>query len=328
MNLISVIVPVYNVEKYIRRCVDSILQQTHENLEIILVDDGSVDSSGVICDEFDRSDRRVKVVHKENGGLSSARNAGLDVSTGDYIGFVDGDDYIKPDMYKKLLIGLQDYSGDYSTGGMIEKSMSGGETVRGCKDEGIIIQNKREAFVDYLTDMRYNLSSVCCKLFKRELIDTARFTEGIIGEDIDFMYRLIERVNRVVCINTPVYYYFHREKSITTSFITERSFDMIRTSDRMDKFFMERHTDLMWIATVARLRYILDIRRQTKRSSDVTGDYARRLDRLVRREFGRFVLCRGIPISSRFLMLSMAGGVFDYVFPICDIILKILNNGS
>lgn len=98
---ISVIVPVYNVEKYLVRCVDSIVNQTYENLEIILVDDGSPDASGSICDSF--TDPRIRVIHKENGGLSSARNAGLDIATGDYIGFIDSDDWIAPDMYETML---------------------------------------------------------------------------------------------------------------------------------------------------------------------------------------------------------------------------------
>ena len=97
---ISVIVPVYNVEQYLPRCVESILAQTYENLEILLVDDGAKDGSGAICDAYARQDERVKVIHKENGGLSSARNAGIDASTGEYLSFVDSDDWIEPDMYE------------------------------------------------------------------------------------------------------------------------------------------------------------------------------------------------------------------------------------
>ena len=100
---ISVIVPVYNVENYLRRCVDSIINQTYKNLEIILVDDGSPDNCPVICDEYAQKDSRIKVIHKENGGLSSARNCGMDMATGEYIGFVDGDDWIESDMYKFLI---------------------------------------------------------------------------------------------------------------------------------------------------------------------------------------------------------------------------------
>ena len=112
--LISVIVPVYNVEPYLRRCVDSILRQTYRNLEILLVDDGTKDNCGAICDAYARQDERVKVIHKENGGLSSARNAGIDASTGEYLSFVDSDDWIEPDMIKALadnMTRVSDYAG-------------------------------------------------------------------------------------------------------------------------------------------------------------------------------------------------------------------------
>ena len=101
-QIISVIVPIYKVESYLKKCVDSIINQTMTDLEIILVDDGSPDNCGKICDAYAEQDARIRVIHKENGGVSSARNAGLDICTGDYIGFVDGDDYIAPDMYKIL----------------------------------------------------------------------------------------------------------------------------------------------------------------------------------------------------------------------------------
>lgn len=103
MDLISVIIPVYNVEMYLEQCLDSVLSQTYHNLEVILVDDGSADTSGTICDQYKEKDARVKVIHKKNGGLSSARNAGLELAKGDWIGFVDSDDYLAPEMYEALL---------------------------------------------------------------------------------------------------------------------------------------------------------------------------------------------------------------------------------
>ena len=113
-NLISVIVPVYNIEAYLRKCIDSILAQTYTNLEIILVDDGSTDNSGEICNEYAAKDARIRVIHKGNGGLSSARNTGIDIATGKYIGFVDSDDYLAPDMYEKLLGAIVNNHADIS----------------------------------------------------------------------------------------------------------------------------------------------------------------------------------------------------------------------
>ena len=103
MKKISIIVPIFNIEKYLSRCLDSILEQTYKNLEVILVDDGSVDNSGMIADKYARKDQRIKVIHQVNQGVSAARNTGIDLATGDYIGFVDGDDYIEPDMYEILM---------------------------------------------------------------------------------------------------------------------------------------------------------------------------------------------------------------------------------
>ena len=114
MSLISVIVPIYNVEKYLDRCVDSIINQTYKNLEIILVDDGSPDNCLAICDSWAEKDRRIKVIHKENGGVSSARNSALDIASGDYIGFVDSDDWIEPDMYEILIKNAKKYDADIS----------------------------------------------------------------------------------------------------------------------------------------------------------------------------------------------------------------------
>ena len=114
--LISVIVPVYNVEKYLGKCVDSILAQTYENLEIILVEDGTKDNSGAICDAYAAKDSRIRVIHKENGGLSSARNAGMDIARGEYFGFVDSDDWIEPKMYETLLNLAEKYHADLVCG--------------------------------------------------------------------------------------------------------------------------------------------------------------------------------------------------------------------
>ena len=112
MAVISVIVPVYKVEKFLDRCINSIIQQTFTNLEIILVDDGSPDRSGEICDEWKMKDKRIRVIHKENGGLSDARNKGLDVATGDYVAFIDSDDWIDPDMFQLLYDATQKYQAD------------------------------------------------------------------------------------------------------------------------------------------------------------------------------------------------------------------------
>ena len=133
--LISVIVPVYNVAEYLSRCVDSILAQSYENLQIILVDDGSTDDSGKICEEYAKKDARIQVIHQNNGGLSSARNAGLDLASGEYIGFVDSDDWIEPEMYAEMLARMEKYDAQLVCAGRCDVDGGTGEKTRGLCPE-------------------------------------------------------------------------------------------------------------------------------------------------------------------------------------------------
>ncbi len=185
---ISVIVPVYKVEKYLARCVDSIIDQTYKNLEIILVDDGSPDGCGAMCDEYAKKDERIKVIHKENGGLSSARNAGLDIATGDYIAFVDSDDRITPDAYENLLKAL-DGKSDAIANFMYEREMESGETfpsvVPHKNDEIISVENYIGELMMHVGDV-----SACTKLFPKGVISGVRFAEGFLNEDLLFMLEI------------------------------------------------------------------------------------------------------------------------------------------
>ena len=146
--LISVIIPVYKVEKYLDRCLESIVNQTYKNLEIILIDDGSPDNCPAICDEYAQKDSRIKVIHKANGGVSSARNKGIDVATGDYIGFVDSDDWIEPDMYETLIKNAEQYNSDISRCSYVISESMSGQTSK-SQDNGTI-------FLEDSIEMRRN----------------------------------------------------------------------------------------------------------------------------------------------------------------------------
>ena len=177
---VSVIVPVYNMEKYLSRCVDSILAQTYKNLEVILVDDGSKDSSPAICDQYSERDSRVKVVHKENGGLSSARNAGLDVATGDYIGFVDSDDYISPEMYSVLCQCLENSDCEIANL-MYVRADENGRTTPSKVPHNTDKEIEAEQFAKELM-LHTGDVSVCTKLFCAGLFQNIRFPEGKLNE--------------------------------------------------------------------------------------------------------------------------------------------------
>ncbi len=224
-DLISIIVPVYNVGQYLDRCMTSILQQTYRRLEIILVDDGSTDSSPAKCDAYARKDSRVRVIHKPNGGLSDARNAGLAVASGDYIGYVDSDDWIEPDMYERMhqacaahgaQLAVCRYFCEYK-----DHTVAGGG--------GSVVPLSREALLEiYISGHEeyviYN--SVWSKLFHRDLVSGALFPKGRNSEDIMYTTRAFCKVERAVYLDQCFYHYvLDREGSIMNEADNKRMFD-------------------------------------------------------------------------------------------------------
>lgn len=213
---ISVIVPVYKVEPYLRRCIDSILAQTYTNLEIILIDDGSPDNCPVVCDEYERKDSRVRVIHKENGGLSDARNAGLDICTGEYIAFVDSDDWIEPDMYEKLLANMTQFGTEMSVGGVSDDAENNGN-YHSVKVSNYGDKTFAESNVEAMK--RYFLGSWAAwdKLYKASLFDGIRYPVGEINEDEAIVLLLLGKCRTVCYTNDVCYHYVKRPDSITTT---------------------------------------------------------------------------------------------------------------
>ena len=231
-ELISIIVPVYKVEKYLDKCVESIVEQTYKNLEIILVDDGSPDNCPVMCDEWAQKDSRIKVIHKENGGLSSARNAGLDACTGDYIGFVDSDDWIEPDMYEYLLdIGMKNNADVSRCGFIIETEIFDG-TVDSKNDSELRVLSGDELIIE-LVNGDYNEGIMCNKLYKRRLFDSVRFKEGIIIEDCLANYYIYKQQITLVSSFAVKYHYLQRGDSITGTAFSEKSFDILKVHNEI-----------------------------------------------------------------------------------------------
>ena len=212
-ELISIIVPVYNVEKCIGKCVNSIQRQTYQDLEIILVDDGSTDGSGGICDQYALKDSRIKVIHKQNEGLSDARNSGLEICTGKYVGFVDGDDWIADDMYEFLYRTLCDNQADVAVCGRFLESDEDGIYGAEDNDGGVVIYNTREA-VKAVVEDRLIHSYAWDKLYKREMFEGIRYPSGRYVQDIFTTYRVFMNAERVVCANVAKYYYYQRKNSI------------------------------------------------------------------------------------------------------------------
>ena len=242
MPKISIIVPVYNVENYLKNCIDSILNQTFKDFELILVNDGSTDNSLNICEDYKSIDDRIKIVNKKNGGLSSARNAGLDIATGEYIGFIDSDDYIHPQMYEILYneikneadISMCDFEKVYE----FDKKLLGSNFV---SDYEIEILNNEEALSKLAEKNEVTYVVAWNKLYKKELFKDIKFKEGIIHEDEYIIHRLLYQVNKLIYVKEKLHFYLQRKGSIIDKKLDIDRVDyMLACSDRV-RFFYEKN---------------------------------------------------------------------------------------
>lgn len=224
MDKISVIVPVYNVEKYVKKCLESISNQTYKNIEIIIVNDGATDNSEKICREFVGNEDRAKLYTKENGGLSSARNHGMQFVTGNYVLFIDSDDYISEEMIEELYNNIKAESADVSVCG-VYNVYSDGQSPQ-CKEE-IYFSCDRDGFLkEYFIGEKIP-GTICNKLISYEIASKISFPVGKIYEDAFYQFKLVKYAKKYVVTTKPYYYYFHRENSITTKPYTIKNMDCI-----------------------------------------------------------------------------------------------------
>lgn len=214
MEIISVIVPAYNVKMYLERCMNSIIHQTYQALEIILVDDGSTDGTGELCDEIAKRDARIIVIHKENGGLADARNAGLEIASGAFVSFIDSDDYIETDMYESMIAEMKDASVSIVEIGMIVTDTKGCDSLQ-VSDRRLYL-TREEAFL-HLLEYGKLLSSSANKLFRRSLFDKLRYKKGIHYEDTEIIPKLLHECDHVVILDKAFYHYVLRNGSIMRS---------------------------------------------------------------------------------------------------------------
>lgn len=257
-ELLSVIVPVYNVEQYLPRCVDSILAQTYPNLEIILVDDGAQDASGKICDDYAARDPRIRVIHKENGGLSSARNAGLDAARGEYLAFVNSDDWIEPDAYEAMLALARKYGEKLVCAGRYDVDGRTGQRQLGlCPQKEERITGEEMAGRIFLWDGCD--SSACDKLYHRSLFRELRYPEGKVCEDVPVTYRIALQAEQVVLCDKPFYNYFHRPDSITTAAVSENSFHFSQHTAEIYPYIRDNHPKIEAQARYFRVRSLSHI---------------------------------------------------------------------
>ncbi|MCM1508604.1 MAG: glycosyltransferase [Ruminococcus flavefaciens] len=250
MNEFTVIVPVYNVEKYLRRCLDSILSQTFAPKKIILVDDGSTDSSGKICDEYAEKEKSIIVVHQKNQGLSAARNKGIDICRTELITFVDSDDYIENNMYEVMIKNMDSAKADMSICGVWTEKENGEKTTR--RKTGIKkVWSAKEALIILNSYQHFNMS-VWNVMFKRSLFEgenPLRFPVGKKCEDYYLMHQLIARVNRLVYDSNPYYHYVQRPNSISRN--VKINLAPIGASLAQLDFYRKNYPDIAYVAETA-----------------------------------------------------------------------------
>ena len=270
--LISVIVPVYKVEKYLDRCINSIVNQTYRNLEIILVDDGSPDKCPLMCDEWQKKDERIRVIHKKNGGLSSARNAGLDIATGELIGFVDSDDFILPEMYEYLYGLIIENDADLSMCRFIY-----------VNEEGIPVQDEAKAEDDcdsinvmsgdealrILITLEWEYVLAWNKLYRSDIFRNIRYPEGRIHEDNFTAHHILGQCRRVAATNRKLYMYTQRDDSIMGRF--RKSFNVRSMQDTfaagMDCYNFLRDKDMHDLADITLIDNYSFIREKLRQGS-------------------------------------------------------------
>lgn len=258
---LSVIVPVYNVADYVVACVESIVANKVKDYEIILVNDGSTDSSLQIIRKLEKKYREIKVIDKKNGGLSSARNAGIDVALGEYISFIDSDDTIDDMMFKKLLDKASESNYDIVTCGV---KMIYPEKIVNVGPSFAYDLNSKEDVKKQMYDF---YPAACNKIFRRDVLNDIRFKEGVAYEDVEFIYRLLPRIHKIGVVNGYYYNYFQREGSITYSY-NKKLYDLVSNMDSIVKYykdnnlFMEYHDEIEY--TYVRYLFATFVRRLAK----------------------------------------------------------------
>lgn len=232
--MISIIVPVYNAEKYLTDTISSILQQTYKDFELILVDDGSKDNSPQMCDLIAEKDERVVVIHKENQGVSAARNTGIDQARGEYICFIDSDDYVEKDMLECLVNNAEEYKADISCCGLVQVALDGEVKNHYCHGEKEKIENMELLMQAFFTVPMYKeiLYGPYNKIVRTEIVKTVRFNEKYtVAEDLLFNFECLEKATVFYLENRELYHYIKRENSISTSKFAEKEFDYIFVAD-------------------------------------------------------------------------------------------------
>lgn len=239
-DLISVIVPIYNAEKYLKECLESILEQTYKNLEILLIDDGSTDNSSKIVERYKKVDDRIKAFMQENGGQSKARNLGIQNAKGNYLVFVDSDDIIGENHIINLYEALKETNSDIAMS-LFTKSIC---DLTNCVNRNYeIISGNYMEMIRQLTQRNFPLMAPTCKIYSRKSLKNISFYEGIIYEDGLFFHEMLNNIDQVVLVDSVSYYYRTSENSTLTSKVSIKNFDVLKKNKLLYDFFKQNHPE-------------------------------------------------------------------------------------
>lgn len=311
---VSVIIPVYNVEKYLEECIESVIKQTYKNLEIILVDDGSKDNSGYICDEYKKKDERIKVIHKPNGGLSDARNVGIDIAKGEYIAFLDSDDYIEEDMYEILVKNIEKANADIS---ICQVYYVYKDEKRTTHTPNVYLEMDSCNAIKYVNMLGYFTVAAYDKLYKREIFESIRYPVGKINEDWYVICEVFDKANKVVYSSEPKYNYRKRKGSITDD--KKINLGMMDASKKCLEFVRKKYPEAVQMATqmyiYASMNTYNTIKHKTKEAKEIK--------RNIRKEIKKqYKLVKLQDYNQQSKVKNMQVRLFVYCPVICNILYK------
>lgn len=317
--IVSIVVPIYKVEDYLPNCIESLINQTYSDLEIILVDDGSPDQCGEICDEYAKRDNRIKVIHKENGGLSDARNAGIDIASGKYITFIDSDDFIFLDMIEKLVCLAEQQKADIIECRHIRCNEN--DTI-----ESIAVPNLKKQFQSFENDEKMKVffaskgsdTTAWGKLYKTELFSNIRYPVGKIHEDVFTTYKLIHIANKLVITEYIGYVYRVNENSITGVAFSRKRLDSVEGKIKQARFVSKYYPDLSAVAYSEIIYACSQCFRQMVKSNFKDNESYKYIQTNYRK-FGKYYLRTKHSISKKaFCLLAMLN------IKITEIIFKVI----
>lgn len=314
-KLVSIIVPVYNLENYIEKCIESLSNQTYGKIEIILVNDGSSDKCGEICEKWAEKDNRVKVIHKENGGLSSARNCGIDNATGEYIMFVDGDDFISETMVEKLYSSLTENDADMSVCSFRNIYEDGTPVCEMDNDNPITdaVMTAEDMYRALLKKGNWYYIVTWNKLYKREIWDDIRYPLGKIHEDEFVIGDIVSKTKRIATVSDRLYMYIQRRGSITNKGYTVKRLDVFDALIHRVEMYLDSNIadDITVLQTIAVLKQLYESYRKTGKDGEFSERY-RQIHKDIKKLLKK-VLKKKMSLPQRgFLTVNLISTVLSY----------------